>query len=225
MRKVVGIVGGTGKQGTGLALRWAKSHAVILGSRDAERAEATAQECLTKLGGGAEGSGEGASIRGATNADTVRDADVVVLSVPYSAHAATLTELAPVLSGKVLLDLTVPLQPPRVTVVHLPEGRAAALEAQAIVGSTTRVVAALHHVSSTHLVDLTHALEGDVLVAGDDADAKAIIIDLIADLGLRGVDAGALANAIALEALTPVLLSINRRYKIRGAGLRILGIA
>ena len=225
MRRVVGIVGGTGKQGTGLALRWAKSHDVILGSRDAERAEATARECAGTLGGG--GGGEGASpisIRGGTNTDAARDADVVVLSVPYAAHAATLTELAPVLAGKVLVDLTVPLKPPRVTVVHLPEGQAAALETQAIVGANTRVVAALHHVSSTHLGDLAHALEGDVLVAGDDADAKAIVIELIADLGMRGVDAGALANAVALEALTPVLLAINRRYKVRGAGLRILGI-
>ncbi len=226
MRRVVGIVGGTGKQGTGLALRWAKAHDVILGSRDAERADATAQECALALGGGG-GGGEGASpisIRGGTNTDAARDADVVVLSVPYAAHAATLTELAPVLAGKVLVDLTVPLKPPRVTVVHLPDGQAAALETQAIVGATTRVVAALHHVSSTHLGDLAHALEGDVLVAGDDADAKAIVIELIADLGMRGIDAGALANAIALEALTPVLLAINRRYKVRGAGLRILGI-
>jgi hypothetical protein len=216
---IIGIVGGTGKQGTGLALRWTKSRDVILGSRDAERAAAAAREHASKLGDGA-----GGSIRGGSNTDAAREAEVVVLSVPYAAHAATLTELAPVLAGKVLLDLTVPLQPPRVTQVHLPPGRAAALECQAIVGADTRVVAALHHVSSTHLADIDHALEGDVLVAGDDAAAKATIIELIADLGMRGVDAGALVNAIALEALTPVLLSINRRYKIKGAGLRILGI-
>jgi NADPH-dependent F420 reductase len=124
----------------------------------------------------------------------------------------------------VLLDMTVPLEPPRVTVVHLPAGRSAALEAQAIVGAETRVVAALHHVSSAHLKDLTHALEGDVLVAGNDADAKAAVIALIADLGLRGIDAGPLENAIAIEALTPVLLHINRQYKVRGAGIRILGV-
>lgn len=218
MGKVIGIVGGTGKQGTGLALRWAKAHDVIIGSRDAARAEATAKEHAAKLGGG------GGSIRGGSNVDAAKEAEVVVLSVPYAAHAETLKELVPVLAGKVLVDLTVPLQPPRVTQVHLPEGRAAALEAQAIVGAEVRVVAALHHVSSTHLSDLDHALEGDVLVAGDDAAAKATVIDLIAELGMRGVDAGALVNAIALEALTPVLLSINKRYKVRGAGLRILGI-
>lgn len=215
MRQVVGIVGGTGKQGMGLALRWAKSHDVILGSRDRERAEAGARECAEATG---------AAVRAGSNVDAARDAQVVALCVPYAAHDATLRELAPVLPGKVLLDMTVPLEPPRVTVVHLPAGRAASLEAQAIVGAETRVVAALHHVSSAHLKDLTHALEGDVLVAGNDADAKAAVIALIADLGLRGIDAGPLENAIAIEALTPVLLHINRQYKVRGAGIRILGI-
>jgi NADPH-dependent F420 reductase len=215
MRKVIGIVGGTGKQGTGLALRWAKSHDVILGSRDRERAEAQAAECSSKVG---------APVRAGTNAEAAEGAAIVALCVPYSAHEATLRELAPVLAGKVLIDMTVPLQPPRVTVVHLPGGRSAALEARAIVGEGARIVAALHHVSSVHLGDLAHALEGDVLVCGDDADAKASVIELIADLGMRGVDAGALENAIAIEALTPVLLHINKRYKIRGAGVRILGI-
>lgn len=216
MGKVIGIVGGTGKQGGGLALRWAKSHDVIVGSRDRERAEAQAQEFSAKTG---------ATIRAGSNAEAAQGAEVVVLSVPYAAHAATLQELAPVLQGKVVLDLTVPLQPPKVTVVHLPPGRAAALETQAIVGAGARVVAALHHVSSVHLADLAHGLEGDVLVCGDDADAKAVVIDLIADLGMRGIDAGALENAIAVEALTPVLLHINRRYKVRGgASVRIVGI-
>lgn len=214
MRKI-GIVGGTGKQGTGLALRWAKAHEVILGSRDRDRAEAQARECSSKTG---------AVVRAGSNADAAREADVVVLCVPYAAHAATVRELAEVARGKVVLDMTVPLEPPRVTVVHLPAGRSAALEAQAILGAGARVVAALHHVSSVHLGDVTHALEGDVLIAGDDADAKAVVIELCADLGLRGIDAGLLENAIAIEALTPVLLYINRRYKVRGAGVRILGI-
>lgn len=216
MGKIIGIVGGTGKQGGGLALRWAKSHDVIVGSRDRERAEAQAQEFSAKTG---------ATVRAGSNAEAAQGAEVVVLSVPYAAHAATLQELAPVLQGKVVLDLTVPLQPPKVTVVHLPPGRAAALETQAIVGAGARVVAALHHVSSVHLADLSHGLEGDVLVCGDDADAKAVVIELIADLGMRGIDAGALENAIAVEALTPVLLHINRRYKVRGgASVRIVGI-
>ena len=215
MGKIIGIVGGTGKQGSGLALRWAKSHDVIVGSRDPARAEAQAKECSAAAG---------APVRAGSNVDAARDAEVVVLSVPYSAHAATLREIAPVLAGKVVIDLTVPLEPPRVTVVHLPPKGAAALETQEIAGAEARVVAALHHVSSTHLKDLSHALEGDVLVAGNDADAKATVIALIADLGLRGIDAGPLQNAIAIESLTPVLLHINKQYKVRGAGIRILGI-
>jgi NADPH-dependent F420 reductase len=215
MAKKVGIVGGTGKQGTGLALRWAKTHEVIIGSRDRERAEAQARESSAA---------GGVTIRGASNLDVAREAEIVALTVPYAAHAATLRDVAEALPGKVLIDMTVPLVPPKVAVVHLPPGQAAALEARAIVGAEVKIVAALHHVSSVHLADLSHALEGDVLVCGDDAAAKAAVMELIADLGLRGVDAGALENAIALEALTPVLLSINKRYKIRGAGIRILGI-
>lgn len=215
MGKVIGIVGGTGKQGMGLALRLAKTNEVIIGSRDAARAEAQAKEFSAKAG---------AVIRGATNADAAREAEVVLLSVPYAGHAETVRELSEQLQGKVVLDMTVPLQPPKVTVVHLPPSRAAALDTQEILGPGARVVAALHHVSSVHLAELDHALEGDVLVAGNDADARATVIALIADLGLRGIDAGPLENAIAIESLTPVLLHINRRYKIRGAGIRILGI-
>jgi 8-hydroxy-5-deazaflavin:NADPH oxidoreductase len=115
--------------------------------------------------------------------------------------------------------VTVPLKPPKVSRVHLPAGQAAALEAQAIVGASTPVVAALHHVSATHLADLAHAIECDVLVAADDARAKAIAVGLVRDLGLRALDAGPLVNAIALESLTPVLIHLNRTYKSQGAGI------
>jgi len=112
----------------------------------------------------------------------------------------------------------------KVIVVHLPPGQAAALETQTILGAAAKVVAALHHVSSVHLGELDHVLEGDVLVCGDDRGARDAVIALIGDLGMRGIDAGALQNAIAIEAMTPVLLHINRRYKSKGAGLRILGV-
>ncbi len=215
MAKIIGIVGGTGKQGMGLALRWAGTYDVILGSRDRDRAAAQAKEVAAKVG---------RDVRSGSNEEAAAGADIVALCVPYAAHAQTLTELAPVLAGKIILDMTVPLQPPKVTVVHLPKGGAAALETQAIVGPTGRVVAALHHVSSVHLADLDHALEGDVLVCGDDLEAKNAVIELIATLGMRGIDAGALANSIAAEAFTPLLLHINKRYKVRGAGLKISGL-
>jgi NADPH-dependent F420 reductase len=187
---------------------------VVLGSRDAAKAQATAADLSTAAG---------RAVTGADNASAVASAEVVLLSVPYSGHAALLTELGAALQGHVLIDITVPLQPPKVREVHLPAGQSAALEAQALLGSGVRVVASLHHVSSVHLSDLGHALDGDVMVCGDDEAARATVIGLVGDLGMRGIDCGVLRNAIALESLTPVLLHINRKYKVEGAGIRFVG--
>jgi NADPH-dependent F420 reductase len=163
-------------------------------------------------------------VEGGGNEDACRAADVVVLSVPYSAHAETLGALRSALGGKVLVDITVPLKPPKVRRVQLPAGRAAALEAQSLLGPGTKVVAALHHVSSVHLADPSHAIDCDVLVCGDDDDARRTVITLVGDLGLRGLDAGPLENAIALESLTPVLLHLNKTYGSAGAGIRFTGL-
>jgi len=212
----IAIVGGTGKEGQGMAMRWAKAgHAVAIGSRDAARAESTASELAAKAG---------TPISGGDNAQTVAQADVVVLAVPYSAHADTLRALAHALHGKILVDITVPLKPANVRKVSLPAGQAAALEAQALLGADTKVVAALHHVSSNHLSELDHAIECDVLACSDDGEALALVLRLIEDLGTRALDAGPLANAVALESLTPVLLHLNRRYKSPGAGIRFTGL-
>jgi hypothetical protein len=212
----IAIVGGTGKEGRGLALRWAKAgHEIRIGSRDAARASERARELTAESGG---------YITGGDNAWAARESDVAVLTVPYAAHGAIVEELCEALSGKVVIDLTVPLSPPKVRQVELPIGRAAALEAQAILGSKASVVAALHHVSSVHLADAAHAVECDVLACSDDSRALGTTLDLIAELGLRGIDAGPLVNAIALESLTPVLLHINKRYKSPGSGIRITGL-
>jgi len=212
----VAIIGGTGKEARGMALRWAKAgHSVVLGSRDAARAAEKAQE-LSGLGCG--------TLTGTDNKGACQGADVVVLSIPYSAHATTLAELKPVLEGALVVDITVPLKPPAVRTVNLPEGRSAALEAQALLGPTTRVVAAMHHVSAVHLADLEHAIDCDVLACGDDAAALETAVKLIADLGVRVFEAGPLANAVALESLTPVLLHMNKRYKSAGVGVRFTGL-
>ncbi len=212
----IGIVGGTGREGKGIAVRWARAgHDVVIGSRDGERAAAAAVE-LSALAG--------RTVGGASNEDAVRAAEVVLLAVPYTAHGDTLRGLAGALAGKALIDITVPLAPPKVRVVHLPPGRAAALEAQALVGPSVRVTAGLHHVGSSELADPEHAFDSDVLVCGDDADAKAQTIRLIGDLGLRALDAGPLANAVALEALTPVLLHINKTYGAAASGIRVTGL-
>ncbi|MFO7179904.1 MAG: NADPH-dependent F420 reductase [Pseudomonadota bacterium] len=212
----IGIVGGTGKEGGSLAVRWARAgHAVTLGSRDEEKARARAAT-LTARGFG--------TIAGAHNRDAARNADVVVLTVPYAAHTSTLRTLRPELAGKVLLDVTVPLSPPEIGRVRLPNGRAAALEAQALLGPETSVVAALHHVSHTVLADPDAEVRCDVLVATDDEGARSRVLGLVRDLGLRALDAGPLDNAVALEALTAVLLHLNVRYGAKGAGVLFSGL-
>jgi NADPH-dependent F420 reductase len=212
----LGLVGGTGKEGTGLSVRWAKAgHTVAIGSRDAARAVEKAAE-LSQA--------SGQKITGGDNVAVCRDADVVVVCVPYSAHASTLEGLKEALKGKVVVDITVPLKPPQVREVHLPEGQSAAQEARAILGADAKLVATLHHVSSVHLQDHEHGIACDVLVCADDSAAKESAMTLIADLGMRGLDAGPLRNAIALESLTPVLLYMNKRYKSEGTGIHITGI-
>jgi 8-hydroxy-5-deazaflavin:NADPH oxidoreductase len=204
------IVGGTGKLGSGLAKRWARAgHSIFIGSRDGARARAHAAE----LAAG------GYSVLGGDNAWAAREGELVVLTVPYEAHAETLRAIVEAVAGKVLIDVTVPLKPPKVSRVQLPPGQAAALEAQALVGPSTTVVATLHHLSATHVADAEHAIECDVLVAADDARAKGVALGLVRDLGVRGLDAGPLVNAIALESLTPVLIHLNRVYKSQGAGI------
>jgi NADPH-dependent F420 reductase len=207
----IAIVGGTGKEGGGLAVRWGRAgHTILLGSRDAARARARAAELV------ADGHG---IVEGGDNAWAAAAAEVVVLTVPYGAHVETLHAIAPGLAGKVLIDVTVPLRPPKVARVHLPAGRAAALEAQDLLGPGVAVAAALHHVSSSHLADPEHDVRCDVLVAADDARARTTAMALIADLGLRALDAGPLDNAVALEALTPVLIHLNKTYKSQSAGV------
>lgn len=216
----IAIIGGTGKEGRGLALRWAHAgHEVTIGSRSAERAHKEAHALSEELAL-IDSPGR---VAGADNATAVAAADLAVLSVPYSAHAATLEPLRAALAGKILIDITVPLKPPKVRKVHLPAGQSAALEAQALLGDDVRVVAALHHISSVHLSDLDHEFDCDVLVCGH-KEARAQVVELIADLRVRALDAGPLANSIALESLTPVLLYLNRHYKGRGCGLRITGL-
>jgi NADPH-dependent F420 reductase len=213
----IGILGGTGKEGSGLAYRWALAgHEVIIGSRDAARAQAGAAELNQLLAGKA-------TLRGAGNAEAAQ-AEVVVLTVPYSAQVATADSVAQQLQGKILVDVTVPLMPPRVDRVQLPNGESAVVALQRRLGAAVKVVSAFQNVSATHLKDPAHEVDCDVLVCGDDADAREVVVGLAHDAGLRAWHAGVLANSIAAEALTSVLIAINKRYKVAGSGLRITGI-
>lgn len=215
--KTIAVLGGTGKEGSALAMRWALTgYRVIVGSRSLEKADASVKDMNEKLGGD--------YLLGMSNDDAAREAGIVVLSVPYSAHKDTLNSVKDHLAGKVLVDLTVPLQPPQVRTVFVPEGKAAALEAQALLGDDVRVIAAFQNVSSVKLQDPNNPVDCDVLVCGDDEAAKTDVLHLVEAANMRGIDAGPLANAVAVEALTPVLLYINKKYGVKGAGIRITGI-
>lgn len=213
----VAVLGGTGKEGKGLALRWAvKGHEVIIGSRSAERAQASADEIRSRAGGSAQ-------VSGADNVTATQRASVIVLAVPFAAQLATAQEVAAQLAGKVLIDVTVPLVPPKVDRVQLPEGGSAVQALQNRLGPGVKVVSAFQNVSAGHLWELDHVIECDVLVCGDDADARETAVRLAEDAGMKAWHAGVLANSVAAEALTSVLIAINKRYKIPGSGLRITG--
>jgi NADPH-dependent F420 reductase len=214
----IAVLGGTGKEGSGLAYRWAlKGHAVTLGSRDAGKAQAAAAELNTLL------AGKGMT-QGAANREAAAGAEVIVLAVPYAAQQPTALEVKDALAGKVLIDVTVPLMPPKVDRVQLPNGESAVVALQRVLGEGVKVVSAFQNVSATHLKDASHVVDCDVLVCGDDAAAREVAVGLAHDAGLRAWHAGVLANSIAAEALTSVLIALNKRYKVSASGIRITGI-
>jgi NADPH-dependent F420 reductase len=213
----VAVLGGTGKEGSALAARWAlHGYRVIIGSREAAKAQSRVAELNAQLGGD--------YLVGMENSEAAQQADLAVLTVPYSAHQATLESVKSQLQGKILVDVTVPVMPPKVRRVFVPPGKAAALEAHALLGDGVRIVSAFQNVSHEKLSDPDATVECDVLVTGDDAEAKQEVLKLVEAAGMRGLDAGPLDNAVAVEALTPVLLYINKTYGIRGSGIRITGL-
>ena len=219
--ETIAVVGGTGNVGYGLALRWGeKGHRVIIGSRAADRAEAAANELRARL---AEGRGAG-EITGLANPEAAAQADVVALTVPFAAQRPTLESIRDGCRGKIVIDVTVPLVPPRVSRVQLPPEDSAALVTQEMLGEEARVVSAFQNVSAVHLAELGHPIDCDVLVCGDDPEAREAVIRLADDAGLRGIHAGRLANSVAAEALTSVLIWLNQRHKVVGAGVRITGL-
>ncbi len=217
MTTTIAVLGGTGPEGGGLALRWAQAgYGIIIGSRDAARAQSAAEAINAKIGA------ERAS--GAENVAAATAAEIVVLTVPYTAHGATLETVKAACQGKILIDVTVPLVPGKVTRVALPPGGSASLEAQALLGPDVRVVTAFQNISAEHLQELGHAVDCDVLVCGDDKAAKAVVIGLAKDGGMTAFDAGPLANSVVPEGLTSVLIGLNIRHKVKSSGIKITGI-
>lgn len=209
----IAVLGGTGALGSGLAHRWSKAGLdVIIGSRETGKA----QEAAGRF------SGRPGHVTGTDTVSAAAQAGIIVIAVPWSSHAATLAEIAPHVAGKLVIDVVVPLVPPKVSVVQLPEGGSAAQQAQAALPGA-RVVGAFHNVAASKLQG-DGEIDCDVLVCGDDKEAREKVIELVAAAGMRGIDAGALANSAAGEALTSVLIAINRRYKVGHAGIRITGL-
>ena len=217
-RTVIAVLGGTGEEGGGLAFRWAWSgHEVVIGSRSAGKAAQTAEALGHLLGGRGR-------VRGAGNREAAHAGSLVVLTVPYAAQVATAMEVRTEIEGKILVDVTAPLAPPRVDRVQLPNGESAAVALQRQLGSGVKVVSAFQNVAATHLRDPGYTIDCDVLVCGDDAGARETVIGLARDAGLRAWHAGALVNSTAAEALTSVLIALNKRYKVPASGIRITGI-
>jgi NADPH-dependent F420 reductase len=213
----IAVLGGTGNEGPGLAMRWARAgHTVIIGSRKEAKAQRVANELNEKLGNDL--------ITGLENPDAARACEIAVLTVPYFAQNALLDSLKDELKGKILINVTVAMNPPKVDQAYIPPEGSACEQAQAILGDAVSVVAAFQNVGAHNLEPLDHPVDCDVLVCGDDADAKAVAVQLAEDIGTRGIDAGPLVNAKVVEGLTSVLISINKRYKVPGSGIRITGL-
>lgn len=217
----VAIIGGTGPQGKGLALRLAKAGmSVIIGSRDAEKAQETADALCLQL----KEYDCDADISGCTMEDATKAAEeLVVLSVPYSAHDATLKTLAPLLNDKILIDIVVPLAPGNPKAVEMPKEGSATEAAQAILGEGISVVGALHNVSAITLNDLSRPINCDILVCGNDLSAKKKVIAMCESMGTAAYNAGLAESARCIEAITPILirLNISKDVPFSHAGIRI----
>jgi NADPH-dependent F420 reductase len=215
----LGIVGGTGKEGKGLAYRWLKAgHKVIIGSRNFEKAQKAVEELIEFMGYSPEG------LSGMDNRAAVEACDIAVITVPYVGHKSTLEDLKDALQGKIVIDVVVPLVPPKVSKVQMPESGSAAQEAQAILGDTCQVVDAFQNISHERLMGEGDT-DCDVLVCGKSKAAREVVIGLVADTGLKGWDAGPIENAVVVEGLTSVLIGLNQQHKVHAAGIRITGIS
>jgi len=213
----IAVLGGTGKEGKGLAYRWAKAgYHVLIGSRTADKARAAAQDLRQMLPGNGR-------VEGFSNPEAAQKAEVVVLTVPYAAHRVTLESMKDSVKGKLLIDVTVPIVPPKITKVQVPPAGSAAQEARQILGEGAEVASAFQNISHEHLM-LDQDVECDVLVTGTSKEARAETLKLVAAAGLIGWDAGPIENSVVLEGLTSVLININKQYGSTHAGIKITGV-
>lgn len=213
-KPLIGMVGGTGKLGEALARRWLKAgHKVMIGSRTADKAMITAAALSADTN---------TIVTSGSNAEVAEKAELVVITVPFSAQAETLNDIREEVQGKIVVDTTVPLMPPKVMRVQLPPEGSAAQKAQSILGEGVRLVSAFHSVAA-HRLATDDEIACDVMVFGDDKPARDQIVALANDAGLRGIHAGALVNSVAAEALTSILIFVNKAYAVDGAGIQFTG--
>ncbi|NJC98049.1 MAG: NADPH-dependent F420 reductase [Anaerolineales bacterium] len=213
----IAVLGGTGKEGKGLAYRWAKAgYKILIGSRTPEKAITAASELMEKLEGSS-------SLVGVSNREAAELADIVVLTVPYAAHRDTLEGVKDVLKGKLFIDVTSPIVPPKVTKVQMPPAGSATQEAREILGADVQIASAFQNISHELLLK-DEDIECDVLVTGTSKEARAETIKLIDAAGLKGWDAGPIENSVVVEGLTNVLININKQYGSTHAGIKITGV-
>ena len=212
----IAVLGGTGKEGKGLAYRWAKAgYKVVIGSRTNEKAKTAASDLNKMLGK--------ELVEGLENVGAAEKADILVLTVPYNAHKTTLKSVKEAAQGKIFVDVTVPLVPPKVTKVQMPKAGSAAQEAQEILGENVSVVAAFQNISHEHLFD-NQPIDCDVLVTGKGKAARLEVLKLVEAAGMKGWDAGVIENAAVVEGMTSLLIYINKQNKVKSAGIRITGV-
>lgn len=215
--KTISIIGGTGKEGKGLAVRWAQAgYRIVIGSRIAEKAENAANEILALM----DGKGD---VVGKENPIAAQEADLAVLTVPFAAHTSMLESLKPFLQGKILIDVTVPLVPPKVSKVQMPPAGSAAQEAQQILGENVSVVAAFQNISYENLLE-GGDVDCDILVCGVTKEAREVVLALVKEAGLIGWDAGPIENSVVVEGMTSILIGINKKYGVTSSGIRITGV-
>ena len=213
----IAVIGGTGAEGSAIALRLGHAgYQVIIGTRDPAKGARIVAELNGTLGTKA--------LAFADNVNAAQTAAIVIMTVPYNAQIAMIEELRSALENRILIDATVPLKPPKVGNVQLPPGGSAVAAIQTMLGDKVRVVSAFQNVAAHKLRQLGADVGCDVLVCADNAEARTITLELIARMGLRGLDAGPICNSAAAEALTSILIFLNRKYKISGSGIKITGL-
>ena len=218
MQDRIAIIGGTGKEGKGLAYRWAKAGLnIVIGSRQVEKAQIAADEINQLLGKSTN------PVTGLENHQAADWCEIAVLTVPFSAHVTMLESIKDCLEGKILVDVTVPIVPPKVTKVQMPEKGSAALEARAVLGENVQIASAFQNISYERLLN-EGDIHCDVLVSGTSKDTRAIVLNLVKLAGMTGWDAGPIENSMVAEGLTSILIGLNNQFGVHDAGIKITGI-